>query len=101
MSRSKALWVEEALAPKMEGKLYEHIWVTMIGEQYAACKDYYAVIDGEVYMVNDGKEQASEDSLEDTQLECMLVGEYDPDKIYERKILYYSKEQLKELLKLN
>ncbi len=98
MSRSKALLIEEALAPKMNGKCYEHIWVTMIGDQYTACKDYYMVENGEVYMVNDGTKQPSDDSLEDTNNECTCIGEYDPNKIYEREIKYFSKDEINKRL---
>ena len=101
MSRSKALWIEEALAPQMEGKLYENIWVTMIGDQYTVCKDFYTVDNGEVYIVNDGSKQPTEDSLEDTSNQCILIGDYDSNKIYSRKIIYYSRLEFKKLLKLD
>lgn len=98
MSQSKALWIEEALAPEMNGKCYENIYMTMIGDQYTVCRDYYLVEDGEVYMINDGTKQASGDSLEDTKNECICLGEYDPGKIYTREIKYYSKEEIKKRL---
>lgn len=101
MRTSKALWIEKELAPKMEGKVYEHIWVTLIGDKYSVCNDYYIVELGEVYMVNDGTKQFSGDSLEDTYNQCVCIGNYDPSTIYNRKILYYSKEEFKTLLKLN
>lgn len=101
MSRSKALWIEEALAPQMEGKLYEHIWVTIIGDQYSVCKDFYTVQKGEVYMVNDGTKQPTEDTLEDTNNQCILIGDYDPGKVYTRKIVYYSRLDFKKLLNLD
>src|SRR5688572_15713513 len=101
MSKSKALWIEEMLSPEMNGKCYEHIWITMIGEQYTACKDYYMVENGEVYIVNDGTRQYSGDSLEDTKNECICIGEYDPKKTYERKIKYFSKDGLNKLLFTN
>ena len=98
MSRSKALWIEEALAPEMEGKCYENIWMSMIGNEYIVCRDYYIVENGEVFMINDGKKQASEDSLEDTKNECICLGDYDPSKIYVREIKHYSKEEIKKRL---
>jgi len=98
MSRSKALWIEEILAPEMNGKCYEHIWVTMIGDQYTACKDYYMVEDGEVYMINDGTRQPSEDSLEDTKNECTCIGEYKPNELYKRRVEYFSKEEINKRL---
>lgn len=101
MCRSKALWVEELLAPQMNGRVYEHIWITMIGDQYTVCKDYYMVEDGEVYMINDGTKQPSDDSLENTKNECVCIGKYDPNKTYERKIKHFSKEEINKLLFTN
>lgn len=98
MSRSKALWIEEALAPEMNGKCYENIWMTMIGDEYVVCRDYYMVDNGEVFMINDGTKQPSDDSLEDTKNECICLGEYDPNKVYAREIKYYSKEEIKKRL---
>lgn len=98
MSISKALWIEEALAPEMNGKCYENIWMTMIGDEYVVCRDYYMVDNGEVFMVNDGTKQATEDSLENTKNECICLGEYDPQKVYVREIKYYSKEEIKRRL---
>lgn len=97
MSRSKALWIEEKLAPEMEGKVYEHLWMTMIGHKHSVGLDYYMVESGEVYLINNGTKQRTEDSLETTNLECICIGDYDPNKIYERKLVYYSKEDIKEL----
>lgn len=101
MNTSKALWIEKELAPKMEGHLYEHIYITTIGDQYLVCKDFYTVHDGLVYMVNDGRKQATGDTLENTNNECVCIGKYDSKAIYQRKLLYYDKEEIKKLLKLD
>lgn len=98
MSRSKALWIEEALAPEMNGKCYENIWMSMIGDEYVVCVDYYMVENGEVYLINDESKQPSLDSLEDTRNECVCIGDYDPSKIYVRVIKHYSKEEIKKRL---
>jgi hypothetical protein len=98
MSQSKMLWVEEALAPEMNGKCYENIWMSMIGNEYVVCMDYYMVENGIVFMVNDGTKQASGDSLENTKNECICIGDYDPNRVYVRDIKYYSKEEIKKRL---
>lgn len=98
MSQSKALWIEEALAPEMEGKCYEHIWMTNIVDQYTICIDYYTVEYGEVYMVNDEAKQKTYDSLEDTKNQCICIGDYNPLHVYERKIEHLSKEEIKKRL---
>lgn len=95
---SKALWIEEQLAPIMNGKVYQHIWMTWAFDQYVVSMDYYMVEAGIVYMVNNGIKQRSHDSLEDTNGQCICIGEYDPNTKYERKVLYYSKEEIEERL---
>lgn len=98
MFREKVQWIEEMLAPEMEGKCYEHIWMTQVVEIYSVCVDYYMVEKGEVYMINDGTKQASGDSLEDTKNQCACIGDYDCNKIYKRQLQYFSKEEIKSRL---
>lgn len=98
MFKEKVRWIEEMLAPEMEGKCYEHIWMTQVVDQYSVCIDYYMVENGEVYMINDGTKQASGDSLEDTKNQCTCLGDYNPKHIYERRIKYFSKDEIKNRL---
>lgn len=92
------IWIEAKLAEEMNGKCYEHIWVTLFGNSYAVNKDYYMVENGEVFLINDGTKQKTGDSLERTKNECVCIGDYKPNKPYEKKIKYYTPAEIKKLL---
>ena len=74
------------LATKMEGGLYAHIWVTPnIGaKEFIISKDYYTVIGGRVFAIEENGLYPSEDSLLTTETECRRIGKYDPNKTYKR-----------------
>lgn len=93
-------YYDKILAAEMNGCVYEHVWVSFIGVDYLAAKDYYLVENGLVYLINNGTKQPSGDSLEDTKNECSWFGTYNPELKYEAKREYYSSSRIKELLKL-
>lgn len=76
--------IEEKLAIEYEGKAFEHIWLCKIGDQWHIHKDYYAVIKGEVFSLFRTDKVLSDDSIFTTVKDCVCIGDYDPNKWYQR-----------------
>lgn len=91
---------ESKLSAEMEGKIYEHIWMTYAFGSYMVSKDYYLVENGTIYSFNEGKKQPSGDTLENLMTQCKCIGEYKEGKPYQRKIATYTPEEIKKILNL-
>jgi len=100
MDKNKIHW-DNLLAKEMNGKLYEHVWMSFFDGKYWVHKDYYAVEDGVVYLVNNGTRQKTGDELMTTKIESVCVGEYDRSAIYKNTMAEYDHKQIKKALKLN
>ena len=87
-------------AEKFEGGLFINICLLQYGGEITVNKDYYTVKNGLVFMVNDGKEQFSHDSLLSIETDCMRVGKYNPEKIYKRKMKTYTRQEFCKLHKI-
>lgn len=92
--------IETSLAKEMEGRVYEHIWVTNSSEIFFVSKDFYMVKNGEVYMINDGILQKSGDNLFTLKSESKYFGKYNPSRVYKGKRESMSQTEIKKRLKL-
>jgi hypothetical protein len=93
--------IEKALSKELEGKVFEHVWVTNSEDTFFCAKDYYTVKGGKVYYIaKDGALQPSDDTLLSIKSECRKVGTYNPDKQYKGKRTTMSQTELKKALKL-
>lgn len=92
--------IEQSLRPQMEGKVYEHVWVTNMEDTFFCAKDYYTVKGGEVFFINDGIEQRSGDTLFNLKSESRYIGHYNPDKTYKGKRITLKQTEIKKALKL-
>lgn len=91
---------ELLLKKKYEGKLFVHIYLLHYSKTFVVNKDYYTVKDGLVYILEKGKLTPSKDTLFDLSLDCIMVGKYNPNKTYKRKIKEYSYSEFKKLHKI-
>jgi hypothetical protein len=74
---------EKATKLGMEGMLYVDInLMSIFGRSWSATKHHYAVIDGIVYAVGNGKINASGDDLHNITASCKKIGKYNPEKKY-------------------
>lgn len=93
--------IEKHLAKELEGKVFEHVWVTNSEDTFFCAKDFYTVKDGQVYYIaKDGALQASDDTLLSIKSECRKVGIYNPDKKYKATRNTLKQTELKKALKL-
>ena len=92
--------IEQSLRPQMEGKVYEHVWVTNMEDTFFCSKDYYTVKKGIVLLINDGIEQESGDSLMNLNASARYVGRYSADKVYKGKRTTVKQSEIKKALKL-
>lgn len=93
--------IEKALSKELEGKVFEHVWVTNSEDTFFCAKDFYTVKGGQVYFIaKDGELQASDDTLLSIKSECRKVGTYSPDKQYKGKRTTMKQTELKKALKL-
>lgn len=93
--------IEKALSKELEGKVFEHVWVTNSGDTFFCAKDYYTVKDGKVFYIGkDGQLTPSKDTLLSIKSECRSVGSYKPDKQYKGKRITMKQTELKKALKL-
>ena len=93
--------VEKFLAEKFEGKLFVDICLMKIfGNSYTINKDYYTVLHGIVYMVNDGTMQKSGDSLLSLKTNCKMIGKFDSTKLYKRVQREYTYAEFKKIHRL-
>lgn len=97
---SQLSWdIELCFAKQQEGKLFEHLWLLRLGDEWIVNLDYYTVQQGQVMIVYaDGKLQATGDSNSTLHKECVMVGDYDPAKQYQRQQRFVEYGRLKELL---
>jgi hypothetical protein len=88
------LEIEKYLAKEMEGRLYVHHYIKHVFGEIWASSDYYAVLDGVVYRINnDGGLEKSGDTLFNTQNECKHIGNYksnDLEHVSHWKVVKYS-----------
>jgi hypothetical protein len=91
---------ESKLAKEMEGKVYEHIWVTYFGGSYHVSKNYYIVENGTVFSLNGESKTPSGDSLEKLIIETNCLGLFRPNKPYKSKSASYLPAEFKKILKL-
>jgi hypothetical protein len=90
-------WIE--ISKQKEGKLFEHIsLLSYYDNSFTLCADYYTVKDGLVLLVNDGKEQYSGDTIETLVVDCIEIGQYDPNRVYPMKRKHYTHKEIKKLL---
>lgn len=69
--------IEKALAPKMEGNVYVHYWMSFFFDTYSLSTTYYTVVDGKVYMIGPNNElRPTQDTLFNTQHECKCLGKH-------------------------
>lgn len=87
--------IEKHLASKMEGKVYEHIYVTKMFGKFWAVKEWYTVKNGKVYLVNNGALEPSGDSLETLKNDCLLFGKYTAGAPYTPLKIELTAKQLK------
>ena len=93
--------VETVLAKELEGKVFEHVWVTNSGETFFCAKDYYTVKGGHVFFIaKNGELQPSGDTLLTLKSESIIVGDYNADKKYSGKRTTMKHTEIKKALKL-
>ena len=85
---------------KVEGGLFVCITMTSIyASSFIFRKDWYAVINGEVYEVGDGRKIKTGDTLFDLIDDCKRVGRYNPAKRYRTLDKMFTYKEVKKLLK--
>jgi hypothetical protein len=95
--------VYKFLAKEFEGGLFVNVYISggdFLGE-LSVVKDYYTCLDGEVYLLEDGRKNKSNDDLMHLRTQCFRVGDYDPKQRYKRVIKYMSFKELEINLNLN
>lgn len=92
--------MEESFAIESEGKLFVNIYLLKTDEKYTVTKDYYTVKNGNVFLVNDGEEEFTEDTLFSLKHRCKMIGKYEPKNVYKKVVRNFSYPELKNLLKL-
>ncbi len=86
---------------ELEGGLFVEISLRSIeGKTYTVRKDWYAVENGIVYDVSNGKKYATGDSLWNVKRICKRVGRYDANKIHKFQVKHYSYAEIKKLFKI-
>jgi hypothetical protein len=91
---------QDFLIKKYEGKLFVDISMLKFGKSIMINKDFYTVKGDKVCMVNDGKEQFTDDKLMNIEIDCIQIGIYHPEKIYKRVMKDYTYSEFKKLHKL-
>lgn len=87
--------IESQLAPECEGKVFEHIWIDKANKTWRVHKDFYAVQNGQVYIIGTNQQmQLSGDTLLSLTMECAEIERYDPGKTYLRTSKVFSREEL-------
>jgi len=92
--------INDHLAIKFEGKVFESIDLKFSFGSYTASRNYYTVKDGVVCAIEQGKLNPSGDSCFQLQLDCKMLGKYNPAKKYERKNVCFEHTDIKKILKL-
>jgi hypothetical protein len=93
--------IEVALSKELEGKVFEHVWVTNSENTFFCAKDYYTVKGGQVYFIaKDGALQGSGDSLLTLKTSSKVIGNYNPNKEYKGKRTSMTQSEIKKALKL-
>lgn len=92
--------VEQHLAQKHNGNVFEHVWLHRVGDGWAVKKDLYAIIDGVVYELNGDRKTPTGDTLLQTVNECVCVGDYNQSLQYQRSQQVISHTDLKTILRL-
>jgi hypothetical protein len=93
--------IEKALSRELEGKVFEHVWVTNSGDTFFCAKDYYTVKSGQVYFIaKDGELQLSGDTLLSLKSESRVIGKYNPVKQYIGKRISMRQLEIKKVLNL-
>lgn len=93
--------IENALSKELEGKVFEHVYVTNSGDTFFCGKDFYTVKGGQVYLIGkDGVLQPSGDTLLSIKSECRYIGNYSPDKLYKGTRNSMKQSEIKKALKL-
>lgn len=91
--------IEADLAEKFEGKLFEHLWLAHIGEEWHVMFDRYTVRNGIVFLIYEGNRLAeSQDKMVSLLLECVMVGDYDANTMYSHRAKPFQWAQLKKAL---
>lgn len=89
------------LSEKFEGKLLANIeFFNIFGDSFLITRRFYTVKDGLVYIIEkDQSLYATGDSLIDTNVECKIVGKYNPKTKYKVKQLKLKYSELIKMLK--
>ena len=91
--------IEKMLAEKYEGKVFAQVYMIHMGGTYWVNRDYYFVRDGKVWLIEkDGATCDSKDTLFQLQLDCVIIGKYNPKNKYKSTSREYSYKQVKRLL---
>lgn len=89
--------VENYLATKFEGKLFVHIYLLKIGNEYSINKEFYTVLKGACYLLDGRKTNPTGDKMINLEVDCKMVGKFNPDKSYKRWTRRYSYAQFKRI----
>lgn len=89
--------IEAALASKMEGMVYCHVWITWCFNAFFVNKLYYRVENGKVLEIHD-KHNPTGDTLFDLQNDCVKIGKYNPKFKYKRVFKEMSYKEITERL---
>ncbi len=91
--------IEKHLKPKLEGGLFVEISMSNLsGDSFHFRKDWYAVIDGIVYEIGDGRKYPTGDTLFNLNSDCKRVGNYNEKIIHKTINKTYSYSEIKKLL---
>lgn len=93
--------IDKSLAPEMEGKLYQHVYILKVFENYWACADYYTVHKSEVFLVNNSTMQRTGDTLFTLKNDCHCIGDYQTNEDYPQQKQEYTHKQLLHRLRLD
>jgi len=93
--------INNHLAKKLEGGLFENITMTFCGRDYVIRRDFYTVKNGKVYNCSGGKLTPTEDSFMNVYTECQRIGTYNPNKEYHFKTCAVGGTKLRIMFKLN
>lgn len=87
---------------EMEGKLYAHIWLLQVGNEFSPVRHLYTIKNGEVYLITkEGELQATGDILYSIHHKGILLGKFDPNKKYHhKKSKWWKYGEIKRALKL-
>lgn len=90
--------IEAMLAKKYEGMVLASVYMMHMGGQFSLHRDYYHVRDGIIYLLETNGPYPSGDTFFQLQLECFVVGKFNPRYKYRSSVRHYTYKQIKRLL---